>query len=57
MFFLLLFFGPEVCGKSLVGNFQCAEGFELSASKCRAVIRFYLLSSAHDGKGREHMVN
>jgi hypothetical protein len=42
----------------MMGNFPaCAEGFELRASEGRAIISFYLLRNAHDGKGGEHMVN
>ena len=42
----------------MMGNFPvCAEGFELRASEGRAIISFYLLRNAHDGKGGEHMMN
>ena len=49
----------EIVGNShMMGNFPVhAEGFELRASEGRAIISFYLLRNAHDGKGGEHMVN
>ena len=49
----------RVVGNShMMGNFPvCAEGFELRASEGQAIISFYLLRNAHDGKGGEHMVN
>ena len=53
--FFLLSLGQGGC---MMGNFPvCAEGFELRASEGRAIISFYLLRNAHDGKGGEHMVN
>ena len=49
----------RVVGNShMVGNFSlCVEGFVWRASEGRAIINFYLLRNAHDGKGGEHMVN
>jgi urease gamma subunit len=42
----------------MMHNFPvCAEGFELRASEGQAIISFYLLRNAHDGKGGEHMMN
>ena len=49
----------RVVGNSrMMHNFPvCAEGFELRASEGQAIISFYLLRNAHDGKGGEHMMN
>ena len=53
--FFLLFLVGNSC---MMGNFPvCAEGFELRTSEGRAIISFYLLRNAHDGKGGEHTVN
>lgn len=42
----------------MVDNFPLrVEGFELEAGRGRSIIRFYLLTKAHDGKGGENMVN
>ena len=42
----------------VLGNFPvCAEGFELRASEGQAIISFYLLRNAHEGKDGEHMMN
>jgi hypothetical protein len=42
----------------MMGNFPvCGEDFELGASEGRAIISFYLMRNAHDGKGEKQMVN
>ena len=53
------FLALEVMENScMMDNFSvCEEGFELRANEGQAIISFYLLRNAHDGKGGEHMMN
>ena len=59
MFFFLIPWPLGIMRNScVVDNFPLrVEGFELEAGRGRSIIRFYLLTKDHDGKGGENMVN